>query len=108
MDGQVLHKYPIPEQDTHLICRELHVILACFTSLEINDIEAGRLAHIGQSYHDNIEDFSRVISEGLLNERCVDIDSTAEHIGGLLVNLLGLKLDWSILTINHSVDTSFT
>ena len=106
MDSQVLHKDPVAKHDAHFICGELHVILARFTSLEIDDIETGRLAHIGQSYHDDIEDLSRVISKGLLNESCVDIHSTAKHIGGLFIDFVGYELNWSVLSMDHCINTA--
>ena len=84
------------------------MILARFTFLEINDIEAGRIAHIRQVNVNNIEDFSGVISEGLLDERCVDIDSAAEHVGGLFIDLMSFELDRSVLSIEHLVYTALT
>ena len=101
MDGQILHQDPIAEHDTHFICRKLKVILARFTSLEINDIKTGLFAHIGQSYHNDIEDLGYVISEGLLNESRVDIHSTTKHIGRLFIDFVGHELDWSVLSIDY-------
>ena len=84
------------------------MILARFSLLEINDIEAGRIAHIRQVNVNNIEDFSGVVSEGLLDERCIDINSAAEHVGGLFIDHMSFEFDRSVLSIEHLVYTALT